>query len=201
MGKPIVSGWDVLPRGQISALVVVSTCFLAGGIIGCLTAGQVIGGGEDCVSAYLTAFITTAQSGEIFCLDMFALLWGLFRWPLFGVLLGFTALGLVGIPILFGVRGFALAFSIASFVGLYGGAGGILAFLLFGLSGVVTLPVLFVLGLDGFLNARALSARVEKQRGNLVCYSWCAVALGIGICIEAMVVPVLLSGVAQVIQI
>ena len=41
---------------------------------------------------------------------------------LLALLLGFTALGLLGLPLLFAVRGFLLAFSIASFVRLFGGA-------------------------------------------------------------------------------
>ena len=39
--------------------------------------------------------------------------WETIRWPLLVFGLGFTTLGLLGIPLVFSVRGFLLAFSIA----------------------------------------------------------------------------------------
>lgn len=100
------------------------------------------------------------SGGEITAPALASLVWDTVRWPLLALLLGFTALGLLGLPLLFAVRGFLLAFSIASFVRLFGGAGCLLALLVFGVSGALSVPVLFVLGVQGLLAARVLAGRV-----------------------------------------
>lgn len=100
------------------------------------------------------------SGGEITAPALASLVWDTVRWPLLALLLGFTALGLLGLPLLFVVRGFLLAFSIASFVRLFGGVGCLLALLVFGVSGALSVPVLFVLGVQGLLAARVLAGRV-----------------------------------------
>ena len=79
---------------------------------------------------------------------------------------GFTPTGLLGLPILFAARGFLLAFSIASFVRLFGSTGCLLAFLVFGITGAVAFPALFVLGVQSLLAARVLASRF-LGRGNV----------------------------------
>lgn len=88
-----------------------------------------------------------------------SLVWSTIRWPLLALLLGFTALECWALPILFAARGFLLAFSIASFVRLFGSTGCLLAFLVFGITGAVAIPALFVLGVQSLLAARVLASR------------------------------------------
>lgn len=105
-------------------------------------------------------FFAPLRRGRLQRLRLASLVWDTVRWPLLALLLGFTALGLLGLPLLFVVRGFLLAFSIASFVRLFGGVGCLLALLVFGVSGALSVPVLFVLGVQGLLAARVLAGRV-----------------------------------------
>ena len=116
-------------------------------------------------------------------------------------------LGIVGaalVILLFAVRGFLLAFSIASFVRLFGGAGCLLALLVFGVSGALSVPVLFVLGVQGLLAARVLAGRVwgdgktPPPYGKLYFFRCgaCAVALCVSLLLDCFVVPGLVSSLA-----
>lgn len=98
--------------------------------------------------AYVTGYLTAARAGEAAPPHMLSVVWSTIRWPVFAVLMGFTGLGLLGIPVLFSIRGFLLSFAITSFVRMFGGVGGVLAFLTFGVTGLVAIPVLFVLGVQ-----------------------------------------------------
>ena len=204
MRRTIVAAWNVPRDGIVPALIILSACFLAGGLAGCLLAAQVGGAGEASLNQYLEAFLLAAQEGAVDVPALWAQIWDTLRWPLFALLLGFTALGVLGVPVLFTLRGFLLAFSIASFVRAFGGAGWLLACLVFGIGGVLSLPALFVLGVQSILSARALAARVRGEgKGRVLwgrdCLVRCALCLGaVCVCIllERTVVPALLSGAA-----
>ena len=129
---------------------------------------------------------------------------GTLRWPLLALLLGFTALGLLALPLLFAVRGFLLAFSIASFVRLFGGTGCLLALLVFGVGGAFSVPALFVLGVQSFMTARTLAGRVWGESKAAPLYGrayWlrcggCAAALCVCMLLDGFAVPALVSSLA-----
>lgn len=189
---------------QWPALAAVSAFFFAGGLIGCIAAAHVEGGGLDSLTAYLQGFLAAMGGEGAPAPAVLPLVWTALRWPLLAVLLGFTALGLVGVPLLFAVRGFLLAFSISAFVRMFGGAGGLLAFLLFGVTGLISVPVLFVLGVQSLTAARSLAGRFLGEGRKGACYGkeywvrcgWCAAALCVCILLEYLAVPALVSGAA-----
>lgn len=204
MRRTIVAAWDVPKDGVVPALAILSVCFFAGGLAGCLLAARVGGAGETSLNDYLEAFLLAAQEGAVDIPVLWSQIWDTLRWPLFTLLLGFTALGVLGLPVLFGVRGFLLAFSIASFVRAFGSAGWLLACLVFGIGGVLSLPVLFIMGVQSLLSARALAARVRGDgkgrvlwgRACLIRCAMCGGAICVCILLERTVVPALLTGAA-----
>ena len=206
MRRTIVAAWNIPTEGIVPTLIMLSICFLAGSLTGCLVAAQVGGAGETSLNAYLQAFLQAAQSGAVDAPTLWSQVWDTLRWPLLALLLGLTALGVLGLPILFGVRGFLLAFSIASFVRAFGGSGWLLACLVFGIGEILSLPVLFILGVQSFLSARALAARVRgEEKGRVLrgrdCLVRCAMCGGIlCVCIllEQTAVPALLSNAAAI---
>ena len=111
---------------------------------------------------------------------------------------------LLGLPVLFAVRGFLLAFSIASFVRLFGGTGCLLALLVFGVGGAFSVPALFVLGVQSFMTARTLAGRVWGESKAAPLYGrayWlrcggCAAALCVCMLLDGFAVPALVSGLA-----
>ncbi|MEG0764884.1 MAG: stage II sporulation protein M [Pseudoflavonifractor sp.] len=178
--------------------------FFLGGIAGCVLAAKVAGGGDESLNAYLSGFLAVAKAGELVAPSMLTLIWESMRWALLTVLLSFTALGLVGIPLLFCTRGFLLSFAIASFVRLPGGTGMLLALVVFGLSGCLAVPALFVLGAQGFSASRGFALRHLGQgrhsapfgKNYFLRCGLCAAALCVCVLLEYLVVPALLAGMA-----
>ena len=87
---------------------------------------------------------------------------------------------------------------------LFGSTGCLLAFLVFGITGAVAIPALFVLGVQSLLAARVLASRFlgEGKRPSpygkayfLRC-GGCAAALCVCVLLEQLVVPALISGMA-----
>lgn len=196
--------WHILADGTTPVLAVVAVSFFLGGLAGCLLASRISGSGADSLGAYMDSFLRAASNGELAIPDAAALIWDTVRWPLLTLLLGFTALGLVGLPLLFAARGFLLAFAIAALVRLFGGAGCLLALTLFGISGAVSVPVLFVLGVQSFQASRVLAGRVWGDGKGRTPYGKtyflrcgvCAGALCVCVILDGFVVPALLSGLA-----
>ena len=120
--------------------------------------------------------------------------------------LGLTALGTVGLPVLFGVRGFLFSFSAACFVRVFGGRGLIPAFALFGLPALLWAPALFLAGTQSLRSSRQLLGRAlgEERTGPVFgrpAY-WCTAGLCAGLTLaggllEYWVVPVLLRAAVQ----
>ncbi|WP_338049719.1 hypothetical protein [Pseudoflavonifractor phocaeensis] len=200
-------GWTA-GDGRLTALAVLSLCFLGGGLLGVLSAAGAEEEAAAGLASYLSAFLATAQAGTLSVPGLPAQVWSVIRWPLLVLLLGFSAVGLVGIPAVFGVRGFLLGFSIGSFVRFYGGAGGLLAALVFGVSGCVAVPVLFVLGVQSLLAARTLALRMVEERRRLLPYGrryWlccgvCAGGLAVCVLLEWAAVPSLVMGAARLLR-
>lgn len=203
--RRVVRILDLPWAAWLPGLVLLSACFLFGSIAGCLLAGGVAEAESGTLAAYVEGYLTAARSGSLEVPGTLTVLWETARWPLLTFLLAFTALGMIGLPVLFAVRGFLLSFAVASFIRVLGGAGSILAFLLFGVNGLLTIPVLFVLGVQGISSCRVLASRLvgERRRTGAAYGSAyfgrcgvCAAVLICCVCVEQTVVPSLLSVLA-----
>jgi len=194
--------FNLKDRGRIPALIVLSGCFLCGIFAGCLWADSVTERGGAVLSEYINGYLTVLRGGTAGNGSLLATLWELFRWPLLTVAFAFTAVGLIAIPVIFLLRGFLLSFSIACLIRVLGSTGAILAFFLFGISGVLSLPVLFILGIQGITACRQLCLRLMGTRQNtepiygneyLIRCGFCAVILCICVCLEQFLLPALLT--------
>ena len=105
---------------------------------------------------------------------------------------------------LFAVRGFLLSFAVSSFVRMFGGTGGILAFFAFGITGLAAVPALFVLGVQSCAGARELAGRALSGKKGVFPFGrayWvrcalCAGAVALSAVLEYWAVPALLCSVA-----
>ena len=191
--------WD-WPWAAGGALPALGLSFLLGGLAGALMAALAGGEGARELSAYLSDYLILAgQEGAAarFC----PLLWGRLRDLLIALILGMTALGAVGLPVLFAARGFLFVFSVGCFCRVFGGPGLFPAFALFGLSALLWTPALFLAGVPGMTRARRLMTG-GGQSGPGV--SWALLALCGGLALaaaltERWVAPVLLRAAARVV--
>ncbi len=204
MRRAVAGFWWSPTAGDVSALVVTAVFFALGGLAGCLIALGTEEAGSEALRAYLDQFLSVAQAGCLAQPAEMDLLWRDLRWPLAAFLLGFTALGLIALPALASLRGFFLAFSIASFVKAYGRRGSMVAFLLLGLPGALYVPAFFLLTTQSLAAACSLAGRTAGQGRRTLPYhreyffrcGLCAVAVFIGILLERYLVPILLAGLA-----
>lgn len=146
------------------------------------------------LDGYALGFSTGVQVsfGEVF--------WNGLRWPLFVWILGFTALGVWITPIMFALRGFFLCFGVACLSGCAQG-GLLLAFVLFGLDALVTLPVFFLLGVGSFKRSAGQRERLWTSPRQMPLPFWLKSALAFGclLCccgIEYWLFPILLKTIA-----
>ena len=204
MRRAVAAAWNVPESGVLPALCVAVISFsvgaLAGGFLSALASGE----GAESLRSYLEGFLRALQAGGVEGPAAAAQVWDTLRWPLLALLLGFTCLGLLGLPLLFAARGFLLAFSISAFVRLFGSAGCLMAFLIFGVSGALSLPALFVLGVQSLGAARVLAGRFLGESKRQLPYGrayflrcgGCAGALCVCILLERLVIPGLVAAAA-----
>lgn len=201
MRKPVAGFWWSPTAEGVSALVVTAAFFAFGTAAGCLLAFRATESGAEALSAFLERFLSSAKDGGMVFPDLIQLLWRGIRWPMAVFLLGFSALGMLGIPILSGLRGFFLAFSAASFSRAYGRAGLTVAFLLVGIPAIAAIPAFFLLSVQSFSSACAFAARGSGQGRRELPYSreyffrcgLCAVALFLSLLLERYLVPFLVA--------
>ena len=193
--------WSPTVEGT-PALVVTAAFFALGALAGCLTAFRIHTNGAEALYSYLEQFLALAQEGGLSVPEFPTLLWRTFRWPLVAFLLSFTALGLMGIPMLSALRGFFLAFSVAAFSRAYGRDGLTIAFLLQGIPGLLSVPSFLLLATQSFSSAFRLAGRGSGQGRRELPYDreyflrcgLCVGVLFISLLVECYLVPILITG-------
>lgn len=195
--------WD-WPSGYGAALALLCVLFLAGGAAGSLFAGLAGGAGAQELNAYLTDYLSIARDGTV-SRTFWPILWGQLRYLALAVLLGLTAIGVVGIPLLFCARGFFFSFSVGCFCRVFGGSGLIPGLVLFGLPALLWGPALFLAGFQGLSGAQCLLRRGLGRGRRALPFStayWLRIAVCGGLIlacagVEYLVIPILLRAAAQ----
>ena len=184
MSKQRTFRFDFL-SGDLVAVLLLGLSFLAGGAVGCIAVAGIDGTSGAALQDYLQAYLTLASMQGIE-VPFLPLLWEQVRYSFFVLLFGFTAIGILGIPVLFAVRGFLFSFSVSCFCRLFGLAGMIPAMFLFGLPALLWTPAFFVLGTQAIRSAYALFYSRSEERykpplwkGN----DW----IRIGLCVGALI--------------
>lgn len=205
MGKREPEKWD-WPNGYGAVLALLCVLFLAGGLAGSLFAGLADGAGAQELSDYLADYLSLADDGTV-GRAFWPVLWEQLRYLAAVLLLGLTAIGVVGIPLLFCVRGFFLSFSVGCFCRVFGSAGLIPGLVLFGLPALLWGPSLFLAGFQGLSGAQYLLRRGLGERCRPIPFStayWLRAAVCAGlvlVCagVEYILVPVLLRAAARLV--
>ena len=205
MGKRERDRWDLL-TGQGAVMALLSALFVLGGVAGCLFSGLAGGNGAQELSRYLNDYLTLAGEGTVLR-SVWGTVWEQMKYLLAVILLGMTAAGVIGVPVLFFLRGFFFSFSVGCFCRVFGWLGFLPALVLFGLPALLWGPAFFLAGFQGLSGARCLLRRILGDGRCPLPFTpayWLRVCLCVCLCfacagIEYLVVPVLLRAVAHVV--
>jgi len=192
---------DLISPGAACALLL-GAAFLIGGIAGCLVAGSVHGQGGEALRTYLEIYLSLAKEGNL-TVRFWQVVWEQVRILALAFALGFTAIGVAGIPMLFVLRGFEFAFSVACICRVFGAEGLVLALCLFGFPAILRIPTLFVLGGGSLIQAYRLLCRytggnMSGQGRDWRIYAVCAGAAMLCAALEYVMLPVLIGACAGI---
>ena len=183
--------------GSWVRLIILSGFFIIGAIIGLSLALHTHP--DPLLSNYLEEYCVVMSKGGL-RVSFLEVLWDCVRWPLFVVLLSFTVLGCIGIPVLFAARGFLLSFSICVLSRAVNDGGAILAIVLFSVPVLFVLPTLFILGSNGIQasanrlpNTAPTSVKLFRTENYLICGG----ILSISAAVQWAVIPSALSAVCS----
>ena len=153
--------WRVnLLSGRTASLWLLAVLFLTGSIAGCMAAGLLSGG--EAAGDYLDGYLAVLEQSLV-SIRPAPVVWRAVRVPLAAFLLGMTALGVLGLPVLFGVRGFCLCYACSALFRLMGARGVLVGLCLFGVTAVFWLPSLLELGMTGLACSYGLLRRVTGE--------------------------------------
>ena len=141
----------------ISGFFISLVFFLCGIFLGIFSARALDANGALVLRESMMALVSE-MTGEAYQAPSFlSAFWLVGRYHLLVVFLGFSVLGVMLLPFLAAVRGFYLSFSIAALVRAFGSSAYPLAFSLFGLWALFTVPTFFFLLNGSFATALALA--------------------------------------------
>lgn len=184
--------WDGLTQ-----LAILAVCFFVGAVGGFLFSAA--GGENPELLDYLQRYFQSASLGNGFEPSLGATIWDLVRWPLAVFFLGFIPAGTVCVPLVMGGRGFLLAYAATTLARLFHLPGMAAALVVFGITILVAVPVLFVVAADAFRQSLsrlpgALSPPVSwPDRARAL--APCAGMLVLAVALQQTVMPALFSAV------
>ena len=189
-----------LPR-----LIFLALFFFAGILLGQVLAGRMPAATGSELRRYLEDYLLLEEDPAVQTLLSAAVIY--FRYPLTAFLLGFSAIGVVLLPVTTAAYGFFLSFAVSCFTASFGAGGVVLALAALGLRCLVALPCYFLLSSASWGTAVGLAAVSfgSGRRTAPVVYGracWdrfgaCCLALAAGVCGELILTPALLRLVLE----
>lgn len=155
------------PSDRIAVLLSV-IFFVSGIFVGTFSAGSIDETGSVALYGDINEYIEVIRNGSYVRADFLSAILSAYKYHLLVVFLGLSVPGFIIIPFLSGVRSFYLSFSIAAFIKVFGSGGALVAFGLFGLGALITIPCLFMLSAQSFMASYELwRLVVGKSRGTV----------------------------------
>ncbi|MCL2568383.1 MAG: stage II sporulation protein M [Oscillospiraceae bacterium] len=194
--------YDVAPvKEEFFGLLVCAIFFLSGIVVGTFSAASLDEAASAALRASMSGHIDQIIAGTATEPGFWSTLWATGRVPLLILFLGFSLFGTPILPMVAGVRGFYLSFSIAVFIRAFGIAGWPLAFVLFGVGALITVPCFFLLASQAFRSSLGLGKAVlgaGKVHLGILCgpgyfgrCGLCAVLILVAVFVELYVTPAL----------
>lgn len=179
----------------VAAPAVNTAAFAVGALGGFLLCGWLLNRGYLVAELLLKGY-PLALDARVGTVSFWESLWDVGRWPLLIWLLGSTALGRWMVPLVFAVRGFFLSYAVAG-LSMAAQGGVLLAFCLFGLGSLISLPLFFLLGSQSWEMAGRIRGQLFATLSDYPREYWLRsliVLAGVFLCamVEYQLLPVLL---------
>ena len=140
------------------------------------------------LSGYVTSYAQLAAQ-EKDAPALLQIVWAYVRYPAAVFLLGFTAWGVLFIPLVCAAQGFFLSFAVQCFASAMGRQGVALALAALGLRCLFVLPCLLMIASDGFAAAWRLAERQKPEARDRRRLVICVFVLLTGTVAECALVP------------
>lgn len=186
-------------RRPLVHLLILALFFFAGVVLGQVFSSRIPDATGEELRRYLTDFLNLEEAGDFSSRTALSAAVLYFRYPLSAFLLGFASIGILLLPLMTGIFGFFLSYSVCCFTAAFGPDGVLLALAVFGLRCAVTLPCYFLLAVPSLERSMALVSLSfgKGRRSTPVAYGrewWERLAvisgvLAAGMCAELMLAP------------
>lgn len=186
-------------RRPLVHLLILALFFFAGIVLGQVFSSRIPDATGEELRRYLTDFLNLEEAGDFSSRAALSAAVLYFRYPLSAFLLGFASIGILLLPLMTGIFGFFLSYSVCCFTAAFGPDGVLLALAVFGLRCAVTLPCYFLLAVPSLERSMALVSLSfgKGRRSTPVAYGrewWERLAvisgvLAAGMCAELMLAP------------
>jgi len=189
-------------RGFLGLMVCV-VFFACGIIAGTFSARNLDAANTHALQERMMGYMEQIRAETFVSPGFWSVLWTTGRDHLLVLFLGFSLLGVFCLPILSAVRGFYLSFSIATFIRAFGAGGVSVAFSLFGVGALFTVPAFFILVTYAFRASAEMGSAIlsqgKLQAGKLygsayfIKVALCFLGILVAVLVELYVTPALVS--------
>lgn len=197
---------DLQDASAFPWVILMSAFFLCGAVAGCIAAASINDVSGSTLTSYVNGYLSFVGNGAPKGSIAGYAFYNAYKYHAAVFLCGFSALGVLFIPLIAAARGFFLSFAVTSFVRLYGYNGLLFSAGVFGVQCLVSLPFLLSVSAQAFLASAVLmgvSAGVGKARGRPVFangyflrFGVCALALLLCALFETFVSPLIAASLA-----
>lgn len=180
--------------------------FVCGTILGTFIAGSIDNSGNSAMYGDINNYIKLIESGSFERADFLSAAFSAYKYHVLVIFLGLSIPGFVVIPVVSGVRGFYLSFSIAAFIRVFGSGGALAAIGLFGLTAIITVPCLFILSAQSFNASYGLCQTIRGKTKILLAQNYsgayflrciiCLAVLFLSVIVEIYLTPWFVSAVS-----
>jgi len=188
-------------REEFFGLLICVIFFLSGIVVGTFSANALDEAGTLALQNSMAGYIDQIAEGMYIVLSFWGTLWITGRVHLLVLFLGFSLLGALCLPVVAGVRGIYLSFSVAAFIRAFGAGSWPLAFALFGAGALLTVPCFFLLASQAFsasahlgrsvIGAGQIRVGALYGRGYVMRIGLCTVGVLAAVLLELYVTPAL----------
>ena len=176
-----------------------SAMFLCGVCAGCITASYITGDGANLLNEYISKGILVSEVDTTGKELFFKAFITFVKYPAIIFLLGYTAFGILFIPLVLVLRGYFISFCVTSVIQALGYKGILSALCIYGFQAVISIPCILIVAAKAMRASQGFFSFVREEKdkrmvspltdGYLTCFLICIVFLAVCAAVEAFLIP------------